>query len=58
MKAHEQDTTFDEGIDIIEHLDMSSARRPKREVQRVNVDFSGWMVNSLDAEASRLGTTQ
>jgi hypothetical protein len=53
------DTAFDENIvDIIEHLDVNSARRPQREVQRVNVDFPVWMVSSLDAEAARLGITR
>jgi hypothetical protein len=59
MKARELDTAFDENIvDIIEHLDVNSARRPQREVQRVNVDFPVWMVSSLDAEAARLGITR
>lgn len=58
MKAHELDTAFDDGVDITEHLDLSAARRPKREVQRVNVDFPAWMVSSLDAEATRLGITR
>jgi hypothetical protein len=59
MKARELDTAFDENIvDVIEHLDVNSARRPQREVQRVNVDFPVWMVSSLDAEAARLGITR
>lgn len=58
MKARELDAAFDDGADITEHLDLSEARRPKREVQRVNVDFPAWMVSSLDAEASRLGITR
>lgn len=58
MKARELDAAFDDGTDVTEHLDLSSARRPKREVQRVNVDFPAWMVSSLDAEASRLGITR
>ena len=59
MKARELDTAFDENtVDIIEHLDVNSARRPQREVQRVNVDFPVWMVSSLDAEAARLGITR
>jgi len=58
MKARELDAAFDDDTDVTEHLDLSSARRPKREVQRVNVDFPAWMVSSLDAEASRLGITR
>ena len=58
MKAHELDAAFDDGADVTAYLDLSSARRPKREVQRVNVDFPAWMVSSLDAEAVRLGITR
>ena len=59
MKARELDAAFDEdAVDIVDQLDLSSARRPKRDVQRVNVDFPAWMVNSLDAEAARLGITR
>jgi hypothetical protein len=59
MKARELDTAFDENtVDVIGHLDVNSARRPQREVQRVNVDFPVWMVSSLDAEAARLGITR
>lgn len=43
MKARELDASFDHGTDVTEHLDMFSARRPRREVQRVNVDSRpGW----------------
>jgi hypothetical protein len=58
MKAHDLDAAFDDDVDITEHLDVPSSRRPRREVQRVNVDFPAWMVSSLDAEASRLGVTR
>jgi len=59
MKARELDAAFDEdAVDIVDQLDLSSARRPKRDVQRVNVDFPAWMVNPLDAEAARLGITR
>lgn len=58
MKAHDLDAAFDDDVDITEHLDVASSSRPRREVQRVNVDFPAWMVSSLDAEASRLGVTR
>ena len=55
MKAGE----FDEGVkDIVEDLDLSSARRPWQEARRVNLDFPAWMVESLDREARRLGVTR
>ena len=39
MKAKELDKNFDEGKSILEHLDISKARRPNLEQKRVNVDF-------------------
>ena len=59
MKATELDAVFDENAtDIIEHLDLDAARRPRRDAQRVNVDFPAWTVAALDAEATRLGITR
>jgi hypothetical protein len=55
MKAKELDKKFDQGKDILEHLDLSKARRPNQEQKRVNVDFPLWMIQSLDKEAKRLG---
>jgi len=58
MKAKSLDKKFDEGSDIIEHLDLSKSRRPLQDMKRVNVDFPLWMVRSLDKEASRLGVSR
>jgi len=59
MDASEFDKKFDDGVeDIIDDLDLSSLRRPNRDVRRVNVDFPLWMVESLDREAHRLGVTR
>jgi len=59
MKASEFDKKFDDGIeDIVDDLDLASARRPMLEAKRVNVDFPTWMVESLDREAKRLGVTR
>jgi len=55
MKARHLDKKFDEGKSIIDHLDLSKARRPNQEQKRVNVDFPLWMIQSLDKEAKRLG---
>jgi hypothetical protein len=55
MKAKELDKKFDEGTSVMEHLDLSKARRPNHEQRRVNVDFPVWMIQSLDKEAKRLG---
>lgn len=59
MKASDFDRKFDEGVeDIVDDLDLSTARRPLKEQRRVNVDFPVWMVESLDREAKRLGVTR
>lgn len=55
MKAKAFDKKFDEGQSILEHLDLSKAKRPNQEQKRVNVDFPIWMIQSLDKEAKRLG---
>ena len=39
-------------------LDVACARRPGEEARRINVNFSGWMIASLDQEARRLGITR
>jgi hypothetical protein len=58
MKAREFDRKFDQGENVTKHLDLSKARRPGEEQRRVNVDFPGWMIDSLDREAKRLGVTR
>jgi hypothetical protein len=55
MKVSDFDKKFDESKDILEHLDMSKAKRPNQEQKRVNVDFPLWMIDLLDKEAKRLG---
>ena len=58
MKAKSLDKKFDSGKEILDDLDLSTARRPNQEQRRVNVDFPTWMIDSLDREASRLGVTR
>ena len=59
MKAAEFDRLFDEEDgEVLEHLDLSQAKRSGHEQKRVNVDFPVWMIESLDREASRLGVTR
>ena len=60
MKAKDFDKKFDEGQeDIIEDLDLSTARRTNQQEQkRINVDFPAWVVESLDREAARIGVTR
>jgi len=58
MKAKEFDRKFDEGANILDALDISKAKRSMQKQRRVNVDFPGWMIESLDKEASRVGVTR
>jgi hypothetical protein len=55
MKAKELDKKFDNGDQVLNHLDLSKAKRPNLALKRVNVDFPIWMIQSLDKEAKRLG---
>ena len=55
MKAKEFDKKFDDGENILKHLDLTKAKRPGRDQKRVNVDFPIWMIQRLDKEARRLG---
>lgn len=58
LKASDFDNAFDDGEDVLKHLDLSKARRASHEQKRVNVDFPTWMIESLDREASRIGVTR
>jgi CopG antitoxin of type II toxin-antitoxin system len=58
LKAERFDRKFDDGDDVIEHLDLSKARRVNIEPKRVNVDFPTWVVEALDREAQTLGVTR
>ena len=59
MKAKAFDKKFeDDEVDIIDDLDLSTAKRPNQGQKRVNVDFPAWMIDSLDKEANRVGVTR
>ena len=58
LKARDFDSDFDDGKDVLKHLDLSKARRVRHEQKRVNVDIPTWMIESLDKEASRIGVTR
>ena len=58
MNSSEFDRLFDDGDAVVDALDLESARRPRLQQKRVNVDFPLRMVEQLDREASRLGVTR
>ena len=55
MKASDLEKLFDDGENIVAHLDLSRVIRPGEQLQRVNVDFPLWMIQALDRESKRLG---
>lgn len=57
-KASNFDKKFDDGESIIEHLDISKARRPAEEQKLINMEIPAWMLTALDREAKRLGVTR
>ena len=58
LSAEEFDRRFEAGEDISAHVDWAAARRPNKQTQRVNVDFSTNMVDALDTEARHRGVTR
>ncbi|TDT36535.1 hypothetical protein DES49_3099 [Halospina denitrificans] len=59
MNAEEFDEKFDaDKEDVVDDLDLSTARRVNQEQKRINVDFPSWVVEELDREAARIGVTR
>jgi len=59
MKAKEFDKIFDENQDdIVDCLDLSTARRVNLEPKRINIDFPIWMVKKFDEEAQHIGVSR
>ena len=58
MTAAKLDALHDSGRNLSAHVDLTRARRPGREVQRVNVDFPLELLRAIDQEAKRIGVTR
>lgn len=58
VTAASLDAMHDAGIDLSAHVDLDRARRPGREVQRVNADFPLDLLREIDREARRIGVTR
>ncbi|TDT43904.1 hypothetical protein DES49_0003 [Halospina denitrificans] len=59
MNAEEFEEKFDaDKEDVVDDLDLSTARRVNQEQKRINVDFPSWVVEALDREAARIGVTR
>jgi len=56
MRAEEFDKKFDSNQeDIVEHLDLSTLRRPNQETKSIQIDVPMWMIKSIDQEAKHIG---
>jgi hypothetical protein len=58
ITAEEFDRRFEAGEDISRFFDLAKARRPGRDIQRVNVDVPRGMLADIDREADRIGVTR
>ncbi len=58
ITSDEFDVLFEDGKDIIQYLDLSTAKRSDLETRRVSVDFPEWMIRMLDQQALKLGVTR
>ena len=48
----------DQSGELTPYLNVAKARRPGREVQRVNVDFPLDLLHAIDREAQRIGVNR
>ena len=58
ITAKEFDRRFEAGEDVSQFMDVAKARRPGREMQRVNVDFPKSFLEEIDREAQRIGVSR
>ncbi len=57
VQAKHFDGAFDRGEDVLEHLDLASAKM-QHPVQRINIDIPKDMLHKADLEAARIGVTR
>lgn len=55
MKAEEFDRKFDAGEDMSEFFDLSHARHPNREKEKMELKLPLWIIHQLEAEAQKQG---
>ncbi|WP_008316201.1 type II toxin-antitoxin system BrnA family antitoxin [Leptolyngbya sp. PCC 6406] len=57
MKAKDFDQKFEAGEDLTPYLDLSQAKRLRSESQSISIDLPIWILERINQEADRLGTT-
>ena len=58
ITGKEFDDKFEAGEDLTEYLDMESARRPELDKKKININLPAWMVNKVDEQAKKTGTSR
>lgn len=58
ISGEEFDRRFDDGEDMSDYMDWSTAHRPGRDAKRVNVDMPPGMIAKLDVQAKKRGVTR
>lgn len=58
ITTQEFDELFEQEKDVVEFLDLKTAKRHGLETRRVSVDFPEWMIRLLDQQALKLGVTR
>jgi len=57
MKAKDFDQKFEAGEDLTPYLDFSQAKRLGSDRQSISVELPVWLLERINQEATRLGTT-
>ncbi|MEM1243057.1 MAG: CopG family transcriptional regulator [Cyanobacteria bacterium P01_H01_bin.26] len=57
MKAKEFDQKFEAEEDLTPYLDLSKAKRLESDYQSIRIDLPIWLLERINQEANRLGTT-
>ncbi|MEO0349057.1 MAG: CopG family antitoxin [Cyanobacteria bacterium P01_A01_bin.15] len=57
MKAEEFDQKFEAEEDLTPYLDLSKAKRLGSDHQSIRIDLPTWLLERINQEANRLGTT-
>lgn len=58
ITTQEFDELFEQEKDVVEFLDLKTAKRHGLEIRRASVEFPEWMIRLLDQQASKLGVTR
>jgi len=58
ISGKEFDEKFDAGEDLSEYLDLGKTKRPDLDKKKININLPAWMVNKVDEQAKKTGTSR